>query len=369
MVKQDRIPSTKPKETRPEVKAEEETKKEIAPEKTTPEEVESDELDLLQQELAIKQKEASEYSKLFATKKEEYEKIQAEIRKMKLEEESQRKELAILACKIDKLKSQPILRKVTRISDIIGIPYQSIDALPEKVKSRSTNGYAEFSITDADIEEATQLLGLKITVPELELIVRRLFASHPPPFHKKMSMSRLKQDWTGQVTYITYTGVGFIVRMVKFLYYQRCTCCHGIMHDLHSCDDTFAKFPPSRDPRKPLDSHSYQRKSLDSHSYQRPKYQSRQDYPRPLPESVPHYSQPLPESAPPRYSQPLPESMPRYSQPLPESVPPRIDYHEYQSRSRAHIHSGYKGTAPKQPYTVRGKHPSLYTDGAKPASH
>ncbi|AYV81973.1 MAG: hypothetical protein Homavirus1_3 [Homavirus sp.] len=182
----------------------------------------------------LKQKELDAISSQYWRKREELHKLERECRS-KMCDLTYLQRVKSPSEDTTEISPDDIFHRCLRLEDITTVHPQDIDSLGEQRKSYSTMGWTEFGFTDEDMQKIKQIL--RISVEELETIVKTV------RLPGKLDMHTLKKHTTGDVSYITYTGFGYVCRMIMVLHTTRCKRCQGITHKLHSCGKTFARYP------------------------------------------------------------------------------------------------------------------------------
>jgi hypothetical protein len=150
-----------------------------------------------------------------------------------------------------KIVSDDIFTRCVRLTDISGISHKHIGNIRLREQKSLNYSDVEFTFTQKDMEDIKRRDVLKndVTVKDIEDLV----ASVPiDTFEEKVKelaeidLKTLRGYTTGtdsETLYHTFTGYGYVIRMLQFLHKFRCIKCEGITHKNHSCERTFVKFP------------------------------------------------------------------------------------------------------------------------------
>jgi hypothetical protein len=161
------------------------------------------------------------------------------------------REARSLYCDLTYIKAPPhiknkddpndIFKQCLRLCDVTRVHHLDIRSLKINTTCQ-TSGFKEFIFNDSDMEKINKIL--RIPIEDLEKLANNIIPRLPPSKSgRKFTLKDLRMHTTGDVSYVTYTGYSYIVNMLRLLRDYHCTKCYGILHDYHSCERTFAKYP------------------------------------------------------------------------------------------------------------------------------
>jgi hypothetical protein len=134
-----------------------------------------------------------------------------------------------------------IYKQCLRLCDVTRVHHLDIRNL-KITTTCQTSGFKEFVFNDYDMEKINKIL--RISIEDLEKLASNIMLKlEPSRSGRKFTLKDLRMHTTGDISYVTYTGYSYIVNMLRLLRDHHCANCYGILHDFHSCERTFTKYP------------------------------------------------------------------------------------------------------------------------------
>lgn len=136
---------------------------------------------------------------------------------------------------------EQFLKQCCRLMDITILHHQDIKQSGAETHY-DTRGFIKFEIKQKDKEKIEKILVIP-TPSDVEHSVEKSIECLEILYKSTFGYDPMKGYTTGDISYVTYTGYGYVLSILQKLYKDRCKKCQGIRHEFHSCEETFKKFP------------------------------------------------------------------------------------------------------------------------------